>query len=159
MPEARRDKLAGKDIFYRLTSPVYPVFSPSPVLRTYPLAPFLKEGGTVTDGCTGLANVPEWRFPFNESLYGKPAKRQPAFLPLSFRREGRGERSEGPGGEIPFTSSDLVYPGDPQFNRLCQLAYFRINVHENARIIVSFFPSVLRQSRPSECMRQPGPRP
>ena len=33
VPEARRDKLAGKDIFYRLTAPVYPVFSPSSVLR------------------------------------------------------------------------------------------------------------------------------
>ena len=31
VPEARRDKLAGKDTFYRLTSPVYPVFSPSNV--------------------------------------------------------------------------------------------------------------------------------
>ena len=159
MTEARRGKLAVKDVFYRLTSPVYPVFSPSPVLRTYPLAPFLKEGGTVTDGCTGLANVPEWRFPFNESLYGKPAKRHPAFLPLSFRREGRGERSEGPREEISFTSSKLVYPGNPQFNRLYQLVYIRFNRHENIRILVSFCRSIFRLSRPSVCTRQPGPRP
>ena len=39
--------------------------------------------------------------------------------------------------EFPFTSNNLVYPGNPQFNRLYQLAYIRINVHEDIRILVN----------------------
>ena len=35
-----------------------------------------------------------------------------------------------------FTSSDLVYPGNPQFNRLYQLAYIRFNVPKKRRIKV-----------------------
>ena len=44
--------------------------------------------------------------------------------------------SEGMGGEVPFTSSNLMYPGNPQFNRLYQLAHIRFNVPENLRIKV-----------------------
>ena len=36
-----------------------------------------------------------------------------------------------------FTSSDLVYPGNPPFNRLYLQAYIRINVPEDLRIKVS----------------------
>ena len=35
-----------------------------------------------------------------------------------------------------FTSSNLMYPGNPQFNRLYHLAHIRFNVPENLRIKV-----------------------
>ena len=60
---------------------------------TYPLAPFLKEVGTVMGGCIGHAMLPEGRSPVNYGVFKLPAGRRPAFLPLSFGREGRGERS------------------------------------------------------------------
>ena len=37
---------------------------------------------------------------------------------------------------FPFTSSDLVYPGNPPFNRLYLQAHIRINVPEDLRIKV-----------------------
>ena len=39
---------------------------------------------------------------------------------------------------FPFTSSDLVYPGNPPFNRLNLQAHIRINVPEDLRIKVKF---------------------
>ena len=38
---------------------------------------------------------------------------------------------------IQLTSSNLVYPGNPQFNRLYQLAHIRTNVTEKRRILVN----------------------
>ncbi len=40
------------------------------------------------------------------------------------------------GGEVPFDASDLVYPGNSQLNRLCQVSCIRLIVHENTRILV-----------------------
>ena len=44
--------------------------------------------------------------------------------------------SEGMGGEVSNTSSNLMYPGNPQFNRLYHLAHIRFNVPEDSRIKV-----------------------
>ncbi|MDE3260155.1 MAG: hypothetical protein OYM47_20165 [Gemmatimonadota bacterium] len=38
---------------------------------------------------------------------------------------------------FPFTSCDLMYPGNPQFNRLYLQAHIRINVPEDLRIKVN----------------------
>ena len=54
---------------------------------------------------------------------------------------------------FPFTSSDLVYPGNPPFNRLYLQAHIRINVVEDLRIKVSLNPKKTATRRRDKTLR------